>query len=130
MSASTPPKGLNLQNNGSKKMEKKQSEEKKSSSYLCSRVPYSLWLLDARPARAGVRLVERLLLGFLEASLIDTTLVLPWTPVSPDEFIVTGDAGPRVGVRRASCCGILRTHTCSSAGSTSSSQCRASCCAP
>ena len=71
----------------------------------------SLWLLDARPARAGVRLVGRPLLVFLEAPLVDTSPVLPWTPVLPDEFIVTGDAGPRVGVRRGSCCGILRTHT-------------------
>ena len=70
----------------------------------------ALRLLDARPARADVRLGGRLLLVFLEASLVDTTLVLPWTPVSPDEFFVAGDAGPRVGVRRASCCGILRTH--------------------
>ena len=38
----------------------------------------------------------------------ETALVLPWTPVSPDEFFVTSDAGPRVGVHRASCCGILR----------------------
>ena len=35
----------------------------------------------------------------------DTTLVLPRTPVSPDEFFVADDAGPRVGVHRASCCG-------------------------
>ena len=65
----------------------------------------ALRLLDARPARAGVHLGGRLLLVFLEASLVDTALVLPWTPVSPDEFFVAGDAGPRVGVRRASCCG-------------------------
>jgi hypothetical protein len=45
-----------------------------------------------------------LLLVFLEASLVDTALVLPWTPVSPDEFFVAGDAGPRVGVRRALQC--------------------------
>jgi hypothetical protein len=39
----------------------------------------------------------------------DTALVLSWTSVSPDEFFVAGDAGPRVGVRRASGCGILQT---------------------
>ena len=55
----------------------------------------ALRLLDARPARAGVHLGGRLLLVFLEASLVDTALVLPWTPVSPDEFFVAGDAGPR-----------------------------------
>ncbi len=66
--------------------------------FLCMRtLSAALSLLDARPARAGVHLGGRL-------------LVLPWTPVSPDEFFVAGDAGPRVGVRRASCCGILRTH--------------------
>jgi hypothetical protein len=48
-----------------------------------------------------VRLVGRQLLVFLEATLVDTTLVLPWTPVSPDEFFVAGDAGPRVERRAA-----------------------------
>jgi hypothetical protein len=71
--ASTPPKGLNLQNNGSKMLEKKprETEEKQrqqlsllTSSYACA---LSLLLLDARPARAGVRLGGRLLLVFLEA---------------------------------------------------------------
>jgi hypothetical protein len=67
--------------------------------FLCMRtLSAALRLLDARPARAGVHLGGRLLLVFLEASLVDTALVLPWTPVSPNEFFVAGDAGPRVGV--------------------------------
>ena len=89
----------------------------------------ALRLLDARPARAGVRLGGRLLLVFLEASLVDTTLVLPWTPVSPDEFFVAGDAGPpSVCVERRAAA--FSEHTCSSAGTTCPSQCGASQCTP
>jgi hypothetical protein len=81
-----------LQNNGSKKMEQKQREEKKRVAAISAIAFHTLSGCSMLDPHAGVRLVGRPLLVFLEAPLVDTSPVLPWTPVLPDEFIVTGDA--------------------------------------